>query len=155
MPKAAYMTLTTPEMPFLDYWRYPIPRQEIGIDPEFFPTAHNWEKPLGTKGGYVSPEAALRWVRWGDYAGAMKKYAKERNAHMIGEGSVAPPPCWPQPFCALWEGEMPGPDLLALIPASRPLRDHPSDLTKEAPLRSPKIAGNLFLTKVSESALLS
>ncbi|CAJ1351303.1 unnamed protein product [Effrenium voratum] len=33
----------------------------------------------------------------------IKKYAKKRNAGIIGEGVVAFPPCEPQPFCAILE----------------------------------------------------
>ncbi|CAE7354797.1 unnamed protein product [Symbiodinium natans] len=44
----------------------------------------------------------LGWNLFGT-EGKIRKYAKKRNAHIIGEGLVAFPPCDPQPFCVILE----------------------------------------------------
>lgn len=88
------------------YWRPGLPEDRL-MDPPFFPMVNNWPYPYGTKGSWVSPEAALRHKWFGNFAGKMREYASERNAHMIGEGVVAPPPCTPQPICQLLEGSAP------------------------------------------------
>ncbi|CAK0851165.1 unnamed protein product [Prorocentrum cordatum] len=84
------------------HWRPGLPEDRL-MDPPFFPMVNNWPYPYGTKGSWVSPEAALRHKWFGNFAGKMKEYARERNAHMIGEGVVAPPPCTPQPICQMLE----------------------------------------------------
>merc|ERR1719215_989792 len=89
-----------------------------------FPRIRNWNYPFGTKGSFRSPEEALRFgARFGNYAGKMRDFAADREAYMIGEGSVAPPPCEPQPFCRVHEGQVPS---LLAITVSAP-EDNPNE----------------------------
>ncbi|CAL1141390.1 unnamed protein product [Cladocopium goreaui] len=94
-------------VPVLDYWRMAVPlRKDLGS--EYWPTVNSMEWPWGTKGTYISKEAALRN---GNLLGfnlfgterTIRKYAKARNAHVIGDGIVAFPPCSPQPYCIILE----------------------------------------------------
>jgi len=99
----------------------------------YFPNAVNWVTPFGTKDSWISPEEALRWYSpWlgKNYKGQLKSYVHERKAHLIGDGIIAPPPCSPQPFCQLIEGQTAPPQLflLATVPSlwSKQIGDQPT-----------------------------
>mmetsp|Transcript_68475 Transcript_68475/g.160620 ORF Transcript_68475/g.160620 Transcript_68475/m.160620 type:complete len:171 (-) Transcript_68475:58-570(-) len=94
-------------IPFFDYWRIYTPFRK-DIDSEYFPNVNTMRWPYGTKGSYISPEAALRFgnilgLNIFGTEGRIRKYAKKRNAGIIGEGLVAFPPCSPQPYCVILE----------------------------------------------------
>mmetsp|Transcript_62581 Transcript_62581/g.117067 ORF Transcript_62581/g.117067 Transcript_62581/m.117067 type:complete len:172 (+) Transcript_62581:51-566(+) len=105
-PAADWLSLNDP-IPVLDYWRMATPLRD-DIDSVYFPHVNTLPWPLGTKGEYISPEAALRQgnllgINLFGTEGKIRKYAEKRNAHIIGEGAVAFPPCDPQPYCAILE----------------------------------------------------
>eukprot|EP00747_Dinoflagellata_sp_TGD_P169640 gnl/TRDRNA2_/TRDRNA2_199125_c0_seq1.p1 gnl/TRDRNA2_/TRDRNA2_199125_c0~~gnl/TRDRNA2_/TRDRNA2_199125_c0_seq1.p1 ORF type:complete len:226 (-),score=28.33 gnl/TRDRNA2_/TRDRNA2_199125_c0_seq1:11-688(-) len=105
-------------------WKYFVVNDD-SIESERFPQGYDIPWPYGTKGEWVSMDDALRkaswpgdWKLWnGDYKGKIKKYLKKRHAHLIGEGIIAPPPCWPQPICKIWEGSA-APILLLAVPTA-------------------------------------
>jgi len=61
--------------------------------------------PIGTKGKYISTDYANKGKFFfsGDYKGGMKAMLKKKNGLRIST-QMADPPCYPQPFCRLWEG---------------------------------------------------
>lgn len=130
-------------VPVLDYWRMAVPlRKDLGS--EYWPTVNSMEWPWGTKGTYISKEAALRN---GNLLGfnlfgterTIRKYAKARNAHVIGDGIVAFPPCSPQPYCIILEvlgnkiagtSKMCVPAELAILPATEVTSSKPCQRQK-------------------------
>lgn len=85
------------------YWKY-IVWDSPYVKSEYFPDNHDLPWPYGTKDGWYSQDEALRYMwPWEsrDYARHINEFVKERNAHLIGDGVLAPPPCEPQPLCRL------------------------------------------------------
>eukprot|EP00930_Biecheleria_cincta_P052428 TRINITY_DN3768_c0_g1_i1.p1 TRINITY_DN3768_c0_g1~~TRINITY_DN3768_c0_g1_i1.p1 ORF type:complete len:188 (+),score=25.59 TRINITY_DN3768_c0_g1_i1:162-725(+) len=67
------------------------------VEPVMFPTVKEKPWPVGTKDTYISMEAVFRkgpglFDFMKEPGNQIKKFAKARNAHIIGDGIVAPPP---------------------------------------------------------------
>eukprot|EP00440_Ansanella_granifera_P070685 gb/GFBE01076708.1/.p1 GENE.gb/GFBE01076708.1/~~gb/GFBE01076708.1/.p1 ORF type:complete len:186 (+),score=29.57 gb/GFBE01076708.1/:1-558(+) len=87
----------------LDYWRMELPYRKDLPGSEYLPTVNSLPWPYGTKGTYISHEAALRngYLKIFGTDKVIQRYAKRRNAGIIGDGVIAFAPCSPAPLCVL------------------------------------------------------
>eukprot|EP00927_Polykrikos_kofoidii_P060711 TRINITY_DN55632_c0_g1_i1.p1 TRINITY_DN55632_c0_g1~~TRINITY_DN55632_c0_g1_i1.p1 ORF type:complete len:175 (+),score=23.67 TRINITY_DN55632_c0_g1_i1:38-526(+) len=88
----------------LEIWRTGV-LSDPQVNLELFPQVNTLSWPYGTKGSWVAPEEAMRHARvWKMYSRLMQQLKTDKNAHLIGEGIVAPPPCGGPPGCEFFEG---------------------------------------------------